>query len=68
MCPDAKKEGGGISFKAAMTPQEDFPTHDLDLAIVIFSFKIWRYFLYQAVFTYHKSLKYLSDKKKLNLR
>ena len=37
------------------------PTHDLELAIVIFALKIWRHYLYWErceIFTDHKSLKY----------
>ena len=49
----------------------NYPTHDLELAAVIFSLKTWRHYLYGAtcqIFTYHKSLKYLFTHKELNLR
>ena len=51
--------------------EENYPTHDLELAAVVFALKIWRHYLYGVkfeVYTDHKSLKYLFDKKKLNLR
>ncbi|XP_057742828.1 uncharacterized protein LOC130961132 [Arachis stenosperma] len=38
----------------------NFPTHDLELAIVVFALKIWRHYLYGVkfyVFSDHKSLK-----------
>ena len=40
----------------------NYPTHDLELATVIFALKTWRHYLYGAtcqIFTDHKSLKYL---------
>ena len=49
----------------------NYPTHDLELAAVIFALKIWRHYLYGAtcqIFTDHKSLKYLFTQKELNLR
>ena len=47
------------------------PTHDLELAAVIFALKTWWHYLYGAtcqIFTDHKSLKYLFTQKELNLR
>ncbi|KAJ7976180.1 Retrovirus-related Pol polyprotein from transposon 17.6 [Quillaja saponaria] len=49
----------------------NYPTHDLEIAIVIFALKIWRHYLYGEtfeIFTDHKSLKYIFDQKELNLR
>ena len=49
----------------------NYPTHDLELAAVVFALKIWRHYLYGEtcqVFTDHKSLKYLLTQKELNLR
>ncbi|WRX13019.1 Reverse transcriptase [Theobroma cacao] len=49
----------------------NYPTHDLELAAVVFALKIWRHYLYGErcqIFTYHKSLKYLLTQKELNLR
>ena len=40
----------------------NYPTHDLELAAVIFALKTWRHYLYgvtRQIFTDHKSLKYL---------
>ena len=47
------------------------PTHDLELAAIVFALKIWRHYLYGVtcrVFTDHRSLKYLFTQKELNLR
>ena len=51
--------------------EKNYPTHDLELAAVIFTLKTWRHYLYGAqfqVFSDHKSLKYLFDQKELNMR
>ena len=51
--------------------ERNYPTHDLELAAVVFALKIWRHFLYGDsfnVFSDHKSLKYLNDQKELNMR
>ena len=48
-----------------------YPTHDLELAAVVFALKIWRHYLYGEtfqIFTDHKSLKYLLSQKELNMR
>ena len=51
--------------------EQNYPTHDLELAVVVFALKIWRHYLYGEkcrIFTYHKSLKYFLTQKDLNLR
>ena len=51
--------------------ETNYPTHDLELAVVVFALKIWRHYLYGEtcrIFTDHKSLKYLLTQKELNLR
>nr|KYP60789.1 Retrovirus-related Pol polyprotein from transposon 17.6 [Cajanus cajan] len=53
------------------TNERNYPTHDLELAVVVFSLKPWRHYLNGArfsVFSDHKSLKYLFDQKVLNMR
>ncbi|KAI3665770.1 hypothetical protein L6452_44401 [Arctium lappa] len=52
-------------------PEKNYPTHDLELAAVVFALKLWRHYLYGtkcALFTDHKSLKYIFDQKELNMR
>jgi len=55
-----------------LKPHElNYPTHDLELAAVIFTLKIWTHYLYGArceVYIDHKSLKYIFTQKELNLR
>ena len=51
--------------------EQNYLTHDLELATVVFALKIWRHYLYGEkcrIFTYHKSLKNLLTRKELNLR
>jgi hypothetical protein len=53
------------------THEKNYPTHDLELAAIVFALKIWRHYLYGCtfeVFSDHKSLKYLFDQKELNIR
>ena len=55
-----------------LKPHElNYPTHDLELAAVVFALKIWRHYLYGDsvdIFTDHKSLKYIFTQKELNMR
>ncbi|XP_075112299.1 uncharacterized protein LOC142182177 [Nicotiana tabacum] len=49
----------------------NYPTHDIELAAVIFALKIWRHYLYGVhvdIYTDHKSLQYIFKQKDLNLR
>ncbi|KAL0562098.1 hypothetical protein IC582_002548 [Cucumis melo] len=51
--------------------KKNYPTHDLELAAVVFALKIWRHYLYGEkiqIFTDHKSLKYFFTQKELNMR
>ena len=79
---DASKMGlGGVlmqngkvvayAFRKLKIHEKNYPTHDLELAAVVFVLKIWRHYLYGSrfeVFSDHKSLKYLFDQKELNMR
>ncbi|KAI3772311.1 hypothetical protein L6452_03493 [Arctium lappa] len=51
--------------------EKNYPTHDLELAAVVFALKIWRHYLYGIkcqIYTDHKSLQYLFNQKELNMR
>ena len=42
--------------------EKNYPTHDMELAAVVFALKIWRHYLYgkeSKVYLDHKSLKYI---------
>ncbi|KAG8499137.1 hypothetical protein CXB51_005567 [Gossypium anomalum] len=67
------QEGKVITYASRqLKPHEkNYPTHDLKLAAIVFALKIWRHHLYGEkcrIFTDHKSLKYLTTQKYLNLR
>ena len=55
-----------------MKPHEqNYPTHNMELATLVFALKIWRHYLYGEkcrIFINHKSLKYLLTHKELDLR
>lgn len=79
---DASKQGLGcvlmqndrvVAYASRqLKPYEaNYPTHDLELAAVVFALKIWRHYLYGEpceIFTDYKSLKYLFSQKDLNMR
>ena len=67
------QDGKVVSYASRQlkTHEQNYPTHDLELAAVVFALKIWRHYLYGEkcrIFTDHKSLKYLLTQKDLNLR
>ena len=82
MCSDASRFGLGCllmqdgkvvacASRQLKPHEQNYPTHDLELAAIVFVLKIWRHYLYGEkcrIFTDHKNLKYLLTQKKLNLR
>ena len=51
--------------------EQNYPTHDMELAAVVFALKIWCYYLYGEefeVYSNHKSLKYIFAQRDLNMR
>jgi len=51
--------------------ERNYPTHNLELAAVIFALKIWRHYLLGdkvIIFTDHNSLKHIFAQKELNMR
>ena len=51
--------------------EQNYPTHNLKLAAVVFSLKIWRHYLYDKefeVYSDYKSLKYIFIQRDLNMR
>jgi hypothetical protein len=51
--------------------EEHYPTHDLELAVVVHALKNWRHYLLgniYHVYTDHKSLKYIFTQSELNMR
>ncbi|KAG8474895.1 hypothetical protein CXB51_031561 [Gossypium anomalum] len=67
------QEGKVVAYASRQlkSHERNYPTHDLELAAIVFALKIWRHYLYGEkcrVYTDHKSLKYLMSQKYLNLR
>jgi hypothetical protein len=67
------QEGHVISYASLQlkSHEENYPTHDLELADVVHALKIWRYYLHGNpcnVYTDHQSLKYVFTQAELNLR
>ena len=67
------QEGKVISYMSRqLRPhEENYPTHDLELAAVVFALKVWRHYLMgkrTEIYTDHKSLKYIFTQKELNMR
>ena len=51
--------------------EHNYPTHDIELAAVVFALKIWRHYLYGEefeVYSNHKSLKYIFTQRDVNMR
>ena len=51
--------------------KQNYHTHDLEMAVVVFALKIWRHYLHGVtckIYTDHKSLKYIFQQRDLNLR
>ena len=67
------QEGKVVAYASRqLKPHEkNYPTHDLELAVIVFALKIWRHYPYGEkcfIYTDHKSLKYLPSQQELNLR
>jgi hypothetical protein len=57
--------------RALRSHEQNYPTHDLELAAVVHALKIWRHYLMGAhrnIYTDHKSLKYIFTQADLNMR
>ena len=51
--------------------EQNYPTHDTELAAIVFALKIWLYYLYREqfeVYSDHKSLRYIFTQRDLNMR
>ncbi|XP_020242671.1 uncharacterized protein LOC109820889 [Asparagus officinalis] len=71
MCSSTGWSCGSICFSSVKKHKQNYPTHDLELAAVIFALKLWRHYLLGEqvkVFTDHKRLKYIFTQKELNMR
>jgi hypothetical protein len=67
------QEGRAIAYalRQLRRHEEHYPTHDLELLVVVHSLKVWRHYLLGNlvhIYTDHKSLKYLFTQPDLNMR
>src|SRR3954463_547935 len=67
------QEGKVISYLSRQLKQheQNYPTHDLELAAVVLALKTWRHYLIGNrcdIYSDHKSLKYIFTQKELNMR
>ena len=62
MCADVEWEVIAYASRQLKKHEQNYPTHDLEIAVVAFALKIWRYYLYDVtceIYTDHKGLKYI---------
>ncbi|WVZ75838.1 hypothetical protein U9M48_023863 [Paspalum notatum var. saurae] len=67
------QEGRVIAYASCQLRKHEvnYPTHDLELAAIVHTLKIWRHYLLGNtchIYTDHKSLKYILTQPKLNMR
>ncbi|KAK1683988.1 hypothetical protein QYE76_044836 [Lolium multiflorum] len=67
------QEGKVVSYLSRQLKQheQNYPTHDLELAAVVLALKVWRHYLMGnrcEIYSDHKSLKYIFTQKELNMR
>jgi ribonuclease HI len=67
------QEGRVVAYASRQlrSHEQNYPTHDLELAAVVHALKIWRHYLIGnkcEIYTDHKSLKYIFTQPDLNLR
>jgi hypothetical protein len=67
------QEGHVIAYASRNLRKQElnYPTHDLELVVVVHALKIWRHYIMgikSQVYTDHKSMKYIFTQKGLNLR
>ena len=79
---DASKDGLGCvlmqsgrmvayGYRQLKNHEQNYPTHDMDFAAIVFALKIGRHYLYGEqfeVFSNHKSLKYIFTQRDLSMR
>ena len=67
------QDGKVIAYRSRQLKvhEKNYPTHDLELDVIVFALRIWRHYLYREkfdLFSDHKSLKYVFSQKELNMR
>lgn len=67
------QRGKVISYgsRKLKTHEVNYTTHDIELGVVVFALKIWRYYLYNTkctIFTDDKILQHILNQKEFNMR
>jgi hypothetical protein len=67
------QEGKVVAYSSRQLKvhEKNYPTHDLELAVVVHALNTWRHYLYGQkcdIYTDHKSLKYIFTQLELNMR
>ena len=67
------QEGGVIYYasRKLKSHEDQYSTHDLELAVVMLALKLWRHYMVGRSFTlktYHQILQYISTQMDLNAR
>jgi hypothetical protein len=66
------QEGRVVAYSSwQLKNHEKYPTHDLELEVVVHALKTWMHYLYGQkcdIYTDHKSLKYIFTLSELNMR
>jgi hypothetical protein len=67
------REGRVVAYSSRQLKvhEKNYPTHDLELAVVVHALKTWRHYLYGQkcdIYMDHKSLKYIFTQSELNMR
>ena len=67
------QDGRVIAYASPQLKKHElnYPTHDLELAVVVHALNIWRHYLLGNkvhIFMDHKSLKYIFTQSELNIR
>ena len=71
MCAYVGRACDSLCFAPTEKNEVNYPTHDLELAAVVHTLKIWRHYMLGNkvhIFTDHKSLKYIFTQFELNMR
>lgn len=66
------KNGQVVAYasRQLISHEENYPTHDLEIVVIVFALKMWQHCLFRVrfkLFSDHKSLKYLFGQKELNM-
>ena len=71
MCFDVVREGRAYGSHQLNNHEKNYLTHDMELAVVVFTLKIWTHYLYGdqfEMYSDHKNQKYIFTHQDFNMR